>query len=95
MAANALSATRQYSGREASDGFAGRPDEPNQAASWRLRFAEIEAFRGASSVRNGSAMMRPAHGTCTSSMAESQRRPLALTKCPLDERTGRDKCRAR
>jgi hypothetical protein len=31
-------------------------------------------------------MMRSARGTCTNSMAESQRRPLALTKCPLEDR---------
>ena len=31
----------------------------------------------------------------TNSMAESQRRPLALTKCPLDERTGLKWCASR
>ena len=52
------------------------------------RLVGIEAFGGASRVRKGNAMTRSAHGTFTNNMAESQRRPLALTKCPLDERTG-------
>jgi hypothetical protein len=39
-------------------------------------------------VRKGNAITRLAHGTFTNSMVESQRRPLALTKCSLDERTG-------
>jgi hypothetical protein len=46
------------------------------------------AVEGASRVRKGSAMTRSAQGTRTSSMAESPRRPLALTKCPLEERAG-------
>src|SRR3954469_24874480 len=43
---------------------------------------------GASAVRNGRAQMRSAQGIGTSSIALSQRRPDALTKCPWLERTG-------
>jgi hypothetical protein len=43
---------------------------------------------GASTVRKGSARARPAQGTGTTSMRESQRSPLASTKWPCEERTG-------
>ena len=43
---------------------------------------------GANTVRNGNPQTRSAHGTHASSCTEIQRSPLALTKCPLLDRTG-------
>ena len=42
---------------------------------------------GASTVRNGSAQTRPAQGIGAKSESDTQRRPLAFTKCPWLERT--------
>jgi hypothetical protein len=64
---------------------------------WRAQSVSVFGARGRSAqkrsegarrVRNGRARMRPAHGTWTSSMADSQRSPLVFTKCPLEERIG-------
>ncbi len=46
------------------------------------------ALRGANTVRNGKAQVRAAQGTGASSMRLTQRKPLALTKCECEERTG-------
>jgi hypothetical protein len=55
---------------------------------WRPPRSRALRSDGASTVRNGSAQARPAQGTGTTSMSESQRSPLAFTKCPREERTG-------
>jgi len=57
--------------REPAADLQGSLAGPIEQCLGRSRFAGIEALEGASSVRKGSAMMRPAHGTRTSSMAES------------------------
>ena len=57
-------------GEPAAD-LQGGLDEPNQSSVLGACVAGWKRFEGASSVRNGSAMMRPAHGTCTSGMAKA------------------------
>ena len=54
----------------------------------RARLVGIEAFGGGEHGEKGQRhdAIGPRH--LHQQMAESQRRPLALTKCPLDERTG-------
>jgi hypothetical protein len=61
-----------------------------QSVSRLCRLPRLRAYRsdGASTVRKGSAQGRRAHGIGTTSMSESQRSPLAFTKCPCEERTG-------
>src|SRR3954464_6324738 len=56
----------------------------------RLSALCVSQYRcdGAKIVRNGSAQQRSAQRICGSSANESQRRPLALTKWPFEERTG-------
>ena len=55
---------------------------------WRRPRASLQRSDGASTVRNGNAQRRPAQGIGTTTISDSHRRPLALTKWPCDERTG-------
>ena len=55
---------------------------------WRLPFSSLHRADGARMVRNGSDQVRPDHGIGTETMIDNQRRPLALTKNPLEDRTG-------
>jgi hypothetical protein len=48
----------------------------------------LQRSEGARTVRNGHAQRRPAQGIGTMTMSDSQRRPLARTKWPREERTG-------
>ena len=58
------------------------------ASGARLPLASLKRAEGARIVRNGSAHVRFAQGIGTATISDSQRRPLALTKCPLEDRTG-------
>ena len=53
---------------------------PSTSDLWRTPRLSAQRCDGISTVRNGSAQTRRAHGTGTSSIADSQRKPLALTK---------------
>ena len=55
---------------------------------WRLPLASLQRAEGARIVRNGSAQVRFAQGIGTATISDSQRRPLVLTKWPLEDRTG-------
>jgi hypothetical protein len=55
---------------------------------WRLPLVSSWRCDGANRVRNGKAQRRCAKGSGIMAMKESQRRPLALTKWPCEERTG-------
>src|SRR3954447_15030560 len=55
---------------------------------WRLPRWRQYRSEGARAVRNGRAQTRPAQGIGARSIRLSQRRPPALTKWPLEERTG-------
>src|ERR1700712_3493218 len=50
--------------------------------------SSFQRLDGARTVRNGKAQRRFAQGMGTMTMRDSQRRPLALTKWPREERTG-------
>src|SRR5262249_41669896 len=55
---------------------------------WRRPRSSLQRCEGAKIVRKGNAQRRLIKGICTVTIKESQRRPLALTKCPCVERTG-------
>ena len=61
-----------------------------QSASdlWRLPLVSSWRCEGASIDRNGKAQRRYVKGSGTMVIKESQRKPLALTKGPCEERTG-------
>ena len=54
----------------------------------RLRCFSLHRADGARTVRNGSAQCRPDQLIGTTTISESQRSPLVLTKCPFEDRTG-------
>jgi hypothetical protein len=60
-----------------------------QSVSFLCALPRVRANRseGASTVRNGSAQTRPAQGIGAKRESDTQRRPLAFTKCPWLERT--------
>lgn len=92
---------QQGDGREAAAGHrddapAGQPAATCSSACWpqsvgvlcRLPRPAACRSEGASTVRKGRPQTQPAQRTGASSMTQSQRRPLALTKWPWLERTG-------
>ena len=83
---SATATTRRPGSQRATCSSACRP----QSVSFLKRMPRAAAYRseGASTARKGSPQTQPAQGTGASSMTHSQRRPLALTKCPWLERTG-------
>ena len=54
----------------------------------RKRCFSLHRADGASMVRNGSAQCRADQRIGTTTISDSQRRPLVLTKCPFEDRTG-------
>jgi hypothetical protein len=83
---SATATTRRPGSQRATCSSAWRP----QSVSFLKRMPRAVAYRseGASTARKGSPQTQPAQGTGASSMTQSQRRPLALTKWPWLERTG-------
>ena len=83
---SATATTRRPGSQRATCSSAWRP----QSVSFLKRMPRPAAKRseGASTVRKGRPQAQPAQGTGASSITDSQRKPLALTKCPRLERTG-------
>ena len=69
-------------------GLQDRLPRPRRQRLGRLPLVSAQRDEGARIVRKGRAQVRLAQGIGTAIISDSQRRPLVLTKCPLEDRTG-------